>query len=91
MSIGPVAKHATGPILFAIAAISPRPYLLSNDKRLSKQHWPGGSLLLSPPPPDNFYGLHALRGGRIVLGPELVLHFVHHKLRLLWITQKMAL
>jgi hypothetical protein len=36
--IGLVAKHATGPILFAIAAISSAPYLLVNDKQLSKHH-----------------------------------------------------
>lgn len=29
--MGPVAKHATGPILFAIAAISSYPYLFFND------------------------------------------------------------
>lgn len=37
MKMGSVAKHATGPILFAIAAKSSRSYLVVNGKRLSKR------------------------------------------------------
>lgn len=37
LKMGLVAKYATDPILFAIAAKSPRPYLEVNGKRLSKR------------------------------------------------------
>jgi hypothetical protein len=43
---GPVAKYATGPVFFAIAAKAPRGYLGFNDKRLSKRTLAGR---LSPP------------------------------------------
>ena len=42
----------------------------------------------SPSPPDNFYGLHALRGGRIFLDRNVILYFVHRELHCLWITGK---
>ena len=90
--MGLVAKHATSPILFAIAANSSGPYWASNGKRLSEHTLTGRhSPPLSPSPPDNFYGLHALHGGRIVLYPKLVLHFVHQEAHVLWITLQMML
>ena len=91
--MGLVAKHATSPILFAIAANSSGPYVVFNGKRLPERTLTGRHTPPLPPPspPDNFYGLHALLGGRIVLYPKLVLHFVHQEVRALWITQQMML
>ena len=90
--MGLVAKHATGPILFAIAANSSGPYLVFNGKRLPERTLTGRHTPPLPPsPPDNFYGLHALLGGRIVLCSKLILHFVHHEVRALWITLQMML
>lgn len=62
--MGLVAKCATRPILFAIAALTTHPYLELNGKRLSKSTLTGRH---SPPlslAPGQYYGPHALRGGR---------------------------
>jgi len=36
--------------------------------------------------PGQYYGLHALRGGRFSFTPKVVLHFVHRELACLWIS-----